>query len=59
MLVAIQAHELGIDYLKRRPELINGVTGDDVRRVARRLFDAQKLTVVVVGDPKGLENSPQ
>jgi zinc protease len=59
MLVAIQAHELGIDYLKRRPELINGVTGDDVRRVARRLFDAQKLTVVVVGDPKGLENRPE
>jgi zinc protease len=58
MLVAIQAHKLGIDYLDRRPELINGVTGDDVRRVARRLFDARKLTVVVVGNPKGLENSP-
>jgi len=57
MLVAIQVHKLGIDYLDRRPELINGVTGDDVRRVARQLFDERKLTVVVVGDPKGLENS--
>jgi zinc protease len=54
MLVAIQARKLGIDYLNRRPELINAVTGDDVRRVAQRLFDARKLTVVVVGDPKGL-----
>lgn len=58
MLVAIQAHKLGIDYLDRRQVLINRVTGEDIRRVARRLFDAQKLTVVVVGDPKGLENSP-
>ena len=57
MLVALQVHKLGIDYLDRRPELINGLTGDDVRRVARRLFDERKLTVVVVGDPKGLENS--
>jgi zinc protease len=58
MLVAIQAHKLGIDYLDRRQELINSVTGEGIRRVARRLFDAQKLTVVVVGNPKGLENSP-
>ncbi len=55
MLVAIQANKLGIDYLDRRPDLINGVTGDDVRRVARKLFNEQQLTVVVVGDPKGLE----
>lgn len=58
MLVAIQVHRLGIDYIDRRAQLINAVTDADIRRVARRLFDVGKLTVVVVGDPKGLESTP-
>lgn len=58
MLVAIQVSKLGIDYLQRRPQFINAVTGDDVRRVARRLLDSEKLTVVVVGDPQGVKNIP-
>ena len=58
LLVAIQVSALGIDYLERRPALINAITRDDIRRVARRLLDSDKLTVVVVGDPKGLVSTP-
>jgi zinc protease len=50
----IQHDDLGINYLSRRPHLIDTVTPDDVKRVARRLLHENALTVVVVGDPKGL-----
>ena len=54
LLVVIQRESLGIDYLDRRPQLINAVTQDDIKRVAAHLLDASRLTVVVVGDPAGL-----
>lgn len=55
MLVGIQWHDLGIDYLDRRNDLIDAVTLEDLRRVARRLLDPKSLTVVVVGSPDGIE----
>ena len=54
MLVSIQVENLGIDYLDKRSAYIDKVTIEDARRVARRLFDPDRLTVVVVGDPAGL-----
>jgi zinc protease len=42
--VSVQLDRLGIDYLDRRPALINAVTKADVARVAKRLLDADKLT---------------
>lgn len=58
MLLAIQINRLGIDYIDRRASLINAVTGDDIRRVAAPLLGSEKLTVVVVGNPSGLESTP-
>jgi zinc protease len=58
MLVQIQIDKLGIDYIDRRPALIDAVTAADVRRVARRLLHADRLTVVVVGDPEGVQSTP-
>ncbi|MDJ0945830.1 MAG: pitrilysin family protein [Kiloniellales bacterium] len=55
MMVGIQLQELGIDYLDRQKELIEAVTPEDAKRVARRLFDPEALTVVVVGQPDGVE----
>jgi zinc protease len=52
-LVQIQLDELGIDYINRRSDLIDAVTIDDVRRVAKRLLDAG-LLVTVVGRPHGV-----
>lgn len=54
VLVAIQLDNLGFDYLSRREALINAVTLEDARRVAGRLFDPARLTVVVVGSPVGV-----
>ena len=58
MLVAIQLNGLGIDYIERRPALIDAVTVSDIRRVARRLLSPDRLTIVVVGSPDGLESTP-
>lgn len=54
MLLGIQLADLGIDYINRRNDLIEAVTIEDARRVARRLYDPQQLTVVVVGRPEGV-----
>ncbi len=54
MLIGMQLNHLGIDYLDRRNALIEAVTLDDARRVAARLYDADKLTVIVVGRPQGV-----
>ena len=55
MMVGIQLQELGIDYLDRQKEFIEAVTPEDAKRVARRLFDPEALTFVVVGRPEGVE----
>lgn len=55
MLVGIQISELGMDYIKKRPSLINSISLDDANRVAKRLYKADALTVVIVGDPKGID----
>ena len=47
-LLAIQVDDLGIDYIDKRNSLIEAVTIDDIRRVAKRLF-ADAPTVVTVG----------
>ena len=53
-LVAVQRDHLGIDYLDRRNALIDAVTLDDAKRIARRLFDPDALSFVVVGSPENL-----
>ncbi len=57
VLVQMQTDKLGIDYLDRRAALIGGVTLDQARAVARRLFDPARLSFAVVGDPAGLETA--
>jgi zinc protease len=49
-LVQIQMDDLGIDYIKRRNNLVEAVTLADVKRVAKRLLDGG-LLVTVVGRP--------
>ena len=56
-LVQMQVDNLGIDYIDRRPALIDAVTLDDARRVAKRLL-SQGLLVTVVGRPKGVTSRP-
>lgn len=54
MMVSLQYHDLGIDYIERREGLINSVTGEDIRRVAEKFFRADDLLFVVVGRPEGV-----
>ena len=56
LLLAMQRHGLGLDYLERRARIYDAISRDDVRRVAKRLLQPEKMYVVVVGDPAGLES---
>jgi zinc protease len=55
-LTQIQLDKLGIDYIQRRAAMIDAVTIDDAKRVAKRLFGGGML-VTVAGQPKGLASS--
>ncbi|HEY0299856.1 MAG TPA: pitrilysin family protein [Rhizomicrobium sp.] len=57
-LTQIQLDNLGIDYMQRRSAMIDAVSIDDARRVARRLFGGGML-VTVVGRPKGLASTAE
>jgi len=48
-----QRQGLDAGYVARRNALIQAVTLADVRRVAKRLFDPARLTVMVAGSPAG------
>jgi zinc protease len=50
-LGVFQRQELGPDYVAKRNALIGAVSLEDVRRVAKRLFDPRSMTVVVAGSP--------
>ncbi len=51
LLVQLQLDGLDVDYFIHRREMINAVTLDDARRVAKRLLDGG-LLVTVVGQPR-------
>jgi zinc protease len=48
-LLAIERHNLGMDYIVRYPDLINGVTSEDVVRVARRYLSTENCVLTVAG----------
>lgn len=53
-LVSLQADGFPVEFLDRRNEMISAVTMDDIRRVAKRLFDGKSLLVAVAGRPEGM-----
>jgi zinc protease len=55
-LVGMQLEYLGNDYMERYADIIGRVTLADVGRVAARLLDVDKLNVVVVGRPVGIND---
>ena len=50
-LGTFQRQNLDVGYVARRNSLIQAVTLADVKRVARRLYDPARLTVVIGGSP--------
>lgn len=55
ILVGMQMNGLTPDYITTRNDKVNAVTLEDVRRVAKRLYQPDNLRFVVVGQPEGLE----
>lgn len=58
LLLSMQVDNLSPDHLTRRGKLIDAITLDDVRRLARRLLNDELLTTVVVGKPVGITADP-
>jgi zinc protease len=58
-LGTFQRQNLDIGYVARRNGLIQAVTLADVRRVAKRLYDPARLTVVIAGTPAEGRRAPQ
>jgi len=48
---AWQIEDLGIDYVGKRNALVDAVTLDDIRRVAKHLIEADRLITTIVGKP--------
>jgi zinc protease len=55
-LVSMQLDNLGIDYIDRRSALIDAITVDDTKRMAKRLLESGML-VTVVGRPQGVTSN--
>ncbi len=50
MLASVEFYGLGLDYPQRYPALVNGVTKDDVLRVARKYLDPDRMVIVVLAN---------
>jgi len=58
LLHSMQVDGLPRDQLEKRPKLIAAVTGEDVRRLARKLLRDDATITVVVGKPVGITAEP-
>ena len=54
-LVGYQMVGRPIDYINTRNATIEAVTLEQVNKVAKRLYNPEQLTIVVIGKPAGLE----
>lgn len=57
-LTAVQFYHLGDDYIEKYPGYINGVTKEDVLRVAKKYLTPENSVLVIVGN-KALLHLPQ
>jgi zinc protease len=53
ILLWLQIEDLGIDYIDKRNALVEAVTIEDIKRVAKTL-QPDKLIITIVGQPEGL-----
>jgi zinc protease len=50
-LLWIRIEDLGVDYIDKRNDMIEEVTLEDIKRVAKRLIEADRLITTIVGKP--------
>lgn len=48
--LAVEFHNLGLDYVDKFPFLINAVSQEDIMRVAKKYLDTRNYVLVVVGN---------
>lgn len=53
MLLEMELHSLGLDYIDRYPEYINSVSKEDVNRAIRRYFHPDKVLIAIAGEVSG------
>lgn len=53
-VLSLQVDDYPMDHYDRYPDLIAAITQDDIKRVAQRLLDPDKMLAVVVGQPEGI-----
>lgn len=51
-LAQVEYLELGLDYPERYPELIREISAEDVKRVAQKYLEPEKLISIIVGNQK-------
>lgn len=54
VLMALQENDLPASYLEQRQSLYEAVSLEDAKRVAKRLYRPDALSIVVVGQPEGV-----
>ena len=52
LLMNMETHHLGLDYLQRMPELVAAVSADSVLETARKWLDPERLIRVTAGTTK-------
>lgn len=57
IMTELQVEGLPSNYLDIYAEKINAVTADDIQRVAARLLDPAKMTVIMVGKPDNIDGA--
>lgn len=55
LLGYVEFYGLGLDYLQRYPEIINGLTREDIRRVAQKYLSPEQWLLVVVGQQSQID----
>lgn len=55
-LLGLYEEGYGIDYVDKRNAMIEAISMDDIKRVAKRLLKADNLIITVVGKPEKMED---
>jgi len=55
MLTAIEVYDLGLDYPRKYPALINAVTREDILRVAKKYLDPDHMVIIVLGNQEKIK----
>lgn len=56
ILAGMQLTGLPLSYIDTRNDMVNAVTQDDIKRVAKRLLNSDTLNFVIVGQPEGMKS---